>query len=156
MTRGTIFKYIAFYDLDHTILVDNSATHLINEARRRGIMSEQHFRQAVWLSLLYKLGIGDSSKMIVRMLSWLKGLREDLINQLCIEVFNEQIIQKIRPEILATFEEHRSRKGAVVLLSSSPPAPGHWAVRGRAPCWLVRRAWLHGFQPSARLARSTC
>jgi putative phosphoserine phosphatase/1-acylglycerol-3-phosphate O-acyltransferase len=119
MTSGKIFKYIAFYDLDHTILVDNSATHLINEARRRGIMSERHFRHAIWLSLLYKLGIGDSAKMIVRMLSWLKGLSEDLINQLCIEVFNEQIVHKIRPEILASFEEHRSRNGAVVLLSSA-------------------------------------
>jgi putative phosphoserine phosphatase/1-acylglycerol-3-phosphate O-acyltransferase len=119
MTPGKKYKYIAFYDLDHTILVDNSATHLINEARSRGIMSEKHFRHAVWLSILYKMGIGDSSKMIIRMLSWLKGLREELIIQLCIEVFNEKIVHKIRPEILATIEEHRSQKGAVVLLSSA-------------------------------------
>jgi HAD superfamily hydrolase (TIGR01490 family) len=119
MATSNIFKYIAFYDLDHTILVDNSATHLINEARKRGIMSDKHFRNAVWLSILYKLGIGDSTKMIVRMLSWLKGLNEELIKKLCIEVFKEQIVHKIRPEILTTLEEHRSRQGAVVLLSSA-------------------------------------
>lgn len=116
---GKGFKYIAFYDLDHTILVDNSATHLINEARSRGIMSEKHFLHAVWLSILYKLRIGNSTKMIIRMLSWLKGLREDTIRKLCVEVFNDQIEKKIRPEILATLEEHRSRQGAVVLLSSA-------------------------------------
>jgi HAD superfamily hydrolase (TIGR01490 family) len=119
MKTGDRFKYIAFYDLDHTILVDNSATHLINEARKRGVMSEKHFRHAVYLSILYKLGIGDSAKMITLMLSWLKGLREDMIRELCIEVFNGLIVEKIRPEILSTFDEHRSRHGAVVLLSSA-------------------------------------
>ena len=113
------FSYLAFYDLDHTILEDNSATHLINEARKRGIMSERHFRHAVWLSILYKLGIGDSAKMIIRMLSWLKGLREDLIRELCLEVFNDVIIHKIRREILQTFSEHRAGGGGLVLLSSA-------------------------------------
>ena len=119
MTAGKRFKYVAFYDLDHTILVDNSATHLINEARKRGIMSEKHFRHAIYISILYKMGIGDSAKMIIRMLSWLRGLREDYIRELCIEVFNGLIVNKIRPEILRTFDEHRSGKGAVVLLSSA-------------------------------------
>jgi putative phosphoserine phosphatase/1-acylglycerol-3-phosphate O-acyltransferase len=119
MRAGSTFKYIAFYDLDHTILVDNSATHLINEARKRGIMSEKHFRHAIWLSILYKLGIGNSTKMIVRMLTWLTGLNEELIKQLCVEVFKEQIIHKIRPEILTTLEGHRSRQGAIVILSSA-------------------------------------
>ena len=119
MAALTGFKYLAFYDLDHTILVDNSATHLINEARKRGVMTEKHFRQAVLLSILYKLRIGNSTKMIIRMLSWLKGLNEELVTKLCIEVFNEQIIHKIRPEIIQTFEEHRSKNGALVLLSSS-------------------------------------
>ncbi|MCP4311002.1 MAG: HAD-IB family hydrolase [Bacteroidetes bacterium] len=119
MDTGSTFDYVAFYDLDHTILVDNSATHLINEARKRGVMSEKLFRQAVWLSILYKLGIGNSTKMIIRMLSWLKGLKSDVVIQLCVEVFTEQIVDKIRPEILETIREHRSRKGCVVLLSSA-------------------------------------
>jgi HAD superfamily hydrolase (TIGR01490 family) len=119
MNTGKKFAYIAFYDLDHTILEDNSATHLVHEARQRGIMSKRLFRYAVWLSILYKLGIGNSTKMIIRMLSWLKGLREDTINQLCEEIFSKQIVNKIRPEILDTIQEHRSRNGAVVLLSSA-------------------------------------
>jgi HAD superfamily hydrolase (TIGR01490 family) len=119
MDKGIKFDYIAFYDLDHTILVDNSATHLINEARKRGIMSTKHFRQAIWLSILYKLRIGDSTKMIVRMLSWLEGLNLTEITRLCVEVFSTQMIDKIRPEILKTISDHRSKNGAVVLLSSA-------------------------------------
>jgi putative phosphoserine phosphatase/1-acylglycerol-3-phosphate O-acyltransferase len=112
-------KYAAFYDLDHTILEDNSATHLINEARRRGIMTERNYRRAVWLSILYKLGIGNSTRMIIRMISWLNGLEEQMIRQLCLDVFDGMIREKIRPEILETFEEHRARNGAIVLLSSA-------------------------------------
>lgn len=119
MDKGKKFDYIAFYDLDHTVLEDNSATHLVNEARNRGVMSERLFRHAVWLSILYKLGIGNSTKMIVRMLSWLKGLKVETVFDLCEEVFSKQIVDKIRPEIQETIREHRSRNGGVILLSSA-------------------------------------
>ena len=115
----TDFNYTAFYDLDHTILDGNSATHLVTEARKRGVMSEKQYRHAVWLSLLYKLNIGNPTKMINRMLSWLNGLKEASIMQLSKEIFDQAIKETIRPEILETIREHRSRKGAVILLSSA-------------------------------------
>lgn len=113
------FNYTAFYDLDHTILDGNSATHLVQEARKRGVMSERQFRHAIWLSLLYKLHIGEPIRMINRMLSWLKGLKEESIMQLSKEIFDQMIKDTIRPEILETIREHRANKGAVVLLSSA-------------------------------------
>lgn len=113
------FSYIAFYDLDHTILDGNSATHLVREALKRGVMSERQYRYAVWLSILYKLNIGDPTKMINRMLSWLKGLKEETIMKLSQEIFNSTIKETIRPEILGTIQEHRAKNGAVVLLSSA-------------------------------------
>jgi HAD superfamily hydrolase (TIGR01490 family) len=116
------FAYIAFYDLDHTILDGNSATHIIMEARKRGVMSGQQFRHAVWLSMLYKLDLGDSTRMINRMLSWLKGLKEATLIELAHEIFDHTIKETIRPEILETIREHRSQNGAVVLLSSATTA----------------------------------
>lgn len=113
------FSYTAFYDLDHTILDGNSATHLVREARKRGVMSERQYRHAVWLSILYKLNIGDPTKMINRMLSWLNGLQEDTIIALAQEIFDNIIKETIRPEILETIQEHRAKNGAVVLLSSA-------------------------------------
>lgn len=113
------FAYPAFYDLDHTILDGNSATHLVHEARRRGVMTERQFRHAVWLSILYKLNIGDPIKMIDRMLSWLKGLKEESIMILSQEIFDHIIKETIRPEILETIKEHRDKNAAVILLSSA-------------------------------------
>lgn len=113
------FQYIAFYDLDHTILDGNSATHLVQEAHKRGVMTERQFRHAIWLSILYKLNIGEPIRMINRMLSWLKGLKEESIMDLSREIFDQLIKDTIRSEILETIREHREKKGAVVLLSSA-------------------------------------
>ena len=113
------YPYTAFYDLDHTILDGNSATHLVQEARKRGVMSERQYRHAVWLSILYKLDMGDSTRMINRMLSWLKGVEEADITALAQEIFDHIIKETIRPEILETIREHRAQKAKVVLLSSA-------------------------------------
>ena len=113
------FTYIAFYDLDHTILDGNSATHLVQEARSRKVMSEKQYRHAIWLSILYKLRIGEPIGMINRMLSWLHGLEEESIMQLSREIFDQIIKATIRSEILETIREHRANNAAVVLLSSA-------------------------------------
>lgn len=113
------FAYIAFYDLDHTILDGNSATHLVQEARSRKVMSEKQYRHAIWLSILYKLRIGEPIGMINRMLSWLHGLEEESIMQLSSEIFEQIIKDTIRSEILETIREHRANNAAVVLLSSA-------------------------------------
>ncbi|MBE9517810.1 MAG: HAD-IB family hydrolase [Bacteroidetes bacterium] len=113
------YPYTAFYDLDHTILDGNSATHLVQEARKRGLMSERKYRHAVWLSILYKLDIGDPTRMINRMLSWLKGVEEADITALAQEIFDHTIKETIRPKILETIREHRAQKAKVVLLSSA-------------------------------------
>ena len=85
------FSYTAFYDLDHTILDGNSATHLVQEAHKRGVMTERQYRQAIWLSIRYKLNIGEPIKMINRMLSWLKGLSEASLMKLSQEIFDHII-----------------------------------------------------------------
>jgi HAD superfamily hydrolase (TIGR01490 family) len=119
MAFSNKFKYIAFYDLDHTILKGNSATSLVEESRKRGIMSPKQFRNALLLSIVYKLNLGNPTKMIIRMLLWLKGIEETTFKELCNDVFKGQLLNSIRPEMLQTMEEHRKEGGAVVLLSSA-------------------------------------
>ena len=113
------YNYLAFYDLDRTIFRGNSATAIVEEARKRGIMSPKQFRHAVFLSVIYKLDLGNPTKMINRMLSWLKGLEEDLLKQLCQDVFDHLLVDTIRPEILESMESHRKKGGALIMLSSA-------------------------------------
>ena len=113
------FNYLAFYDLDRSILKGNSAKALVEEARQRGMMSPKQFRHAVFLSFLYKLDLGNHTKMINRMLSWLKGIEEASMKKLCLDVFNNLLVDTIRPEILESMESHRKKGGALILLSSA-------------------------------------
>lgn len=113
------FDYIAYYDLDHTILRGNSATHLVEAARQRGMMTPGQYRHALYLSILYKLKIGNPVKMIDRMLGWLNGLEEKSVRSLCEEVFRSDLVHAMRPEILKSIDDHRTSSGAVVLLSSA-------------------------------------
>lgn len=113
------FNYVAFYDLDRTILKVNSATAIVEEARKRGMMSPKQFRHAVFLSILHKLDLGNPTKMINRMLSWLKGMEEGALMQVCQDVFDNNLVDTIRPEILESMEFHRKKGGAIVLLSSA-------------------------------------
>ena len=82
-------------------------------------MSPKQYRHALYLAILYKMNLGDPTKMINRMLSWLKGLPEESIKKLCREVFMDNLVQIIRPEILASMKDHRTMNGANVLLSSA-------------------------------------
>ena len=122
------FDYIAFYDLDHTILEDNSATHLVNEARKRGIMSGRRFRHAIWLSILYKLRIGNPTKMIIRMLSWLEGLREDDIEQFAWRSFQNSSYQKFGPKSWkpSWSTDQRGEAWSCCLLPRNPFADRCW------------------------------
>lgn len=79
----------------------------------------QQYRHALYLSILYKLGLGNPTKMINRMLTWLKGIKVELIHELCRDVFASSLVKSIRPEIIETLERHRSQNGSVVLLSSA-------------------------------------
>lgn len=112
-------EYVAFFDLDHTILRGNSATYLVEMARQKGIMTPGRYRQAVFLSMIYKLRIGDPVRMIDRMLSWVNGLAIPTVEDLCREIFLQYLKGSIRPEILDTMEDHRKNRGSVVLLSSA-------------------------------------
>ena len=113
------YRYIAFYDLDRTILAGNSATSLVDEARRRGMLSNKQFMNAIYLSLLYKLDWWDPASIITRMLFWLKGLPESSVRQLCTEVFDHTLKKAIRPEIPEEMGKHREKNGANILLSSA-------------------------------------
>ena len=119
MSLKKIYKYIAFFDLDKTILSVNSANYLVKESRARGTMSENQYRQAIFLSILYKLDFKDATKIIYKMLKWLDGVPKKRIELLCEDVFNNSLVKLIRPEIIKEIEDHRNNNGAVVMLSSA-------------------------------------
>ena len=113
------YHYIAFFDLDKTILSVNSANYLVKESRKRGTMSKQNYRRAIYYSILYKLNWRDATKIIHRMLLWLNGVSKIGLESMCREVYDSTLRNFIRPEIIKEFEMHRNNGAALVLLSSA-------------------------------------
>lgn len=113
------FKYIAFFDLDDTILNTSSAKLFFEYAIEKGEMNFFEILDAIYSGILYKLGILN---MKLAVDGWVKGLKDRPYEQLKKESeiwFRERVVQHIRPEIVTEIEKHRENKAMLVILSAS-------------------------------------
>lgn len=112
-------SYIAFFDLDDTLIRANSGKLLVREARAKGMMNLHDLIRALWMSALYKFNLMDTEKIIAGMLQWLNGVPVKKINELASEVFMKKMIRTITDEARSEILWHRDRNAATVILSSA-------------------------------------
>jgi HAD superfamily hydrolase (TIGR01490 family) len=112
-------SYIAFFDLDDTLIRANSGKLLVRVAFKKGMMSLPDLIKALWLSFLYKFRLMNSEKIIGGMLKWLEGMPEESIIGLSSEVFEKHILHAISEEALREIKMHKDKNAAVVILSSA-------------------------------------
>jgi HAD superfamily hydrolase (TIGR01490 family) len=112
-------KYVAFFDLDKTILSINSGSALVREAYKRGLMNTSDLLNAIYLSWLYKFHLRDTSRIVSGMGRWLKGVTPDEANALSEHVVNKHLVDAIRPEIYSEIKFHRENNAEIVILSSA-------------------------------------
>ncbi|HBZ20549.1 MAG TPA: hypothetical protein DEO60_05430 [Bacteroidales bacterium] len=112
-------SYIAFFDLDNTLINSNSGKLLVMEARARGMMTKRNLIKAVWMIFLYRFSIIEPEKIISEMLQWLNGVPVTAINRLASEVFLKKMIRTISDEARREVIWHQERNAATVILSSA-------------------------------------
>lgn len=112
-------KYIAFFDLDHTIISENSGKILIQHAYRKGLISKRYVLWGFYLSLLYKFKLKDPVIIIQTITKWLRGTKEVALNELACEILNSYLKKSINPKIEERIGFHKKDGAAVVILSSS-------------------------------------
>jgi len=112
-------SYIAFFDLDHTLIMANSGILLIREAREMGLMTSMDLARALWLSFLYRLSLRNTEKIIFGMLQWLEGVPIRKVNELSTEVFLKNMAGAIPDEARKEIIRHQEKNGAAVILSSA-------------------------------------
>jgi phosphoserine phosphatase len=117
--RSSGIKYIAFFDLDGTLIDANSGKELILYAYKKGFISWLDLLRGIYLSLLYRFEIKDTIKIINSMVVWLKGVSESDLISLSEEIFTDHFIKSIRPEMVAEIMFHKKKGGMVVILSSA-------------------------------------
>jgi HAD superfamily hydrolase (TIGR01490 family) len=116
-TKGK--SYIAFFDLDDTLIRANSGKLLVRGAYEKGMMSLPDLIKAIWMSFLYKFRLMDSEKIIAGMLKWLAGMSEKKVSDLSSEVFEKYILHAIPEEARSEIKMHKDKNAAVVILSSA-------------------------------------
>jgi HAD superfamily hydrolase (TIGR01490 family) len=112
-------SYIAFFDLDDTLIRANSGKLLVRAAYNKGMMSTPDLIRALWLSFLYKFRLMDSEKIIAGMLKWLAGVPEKRVSDLSSEVFEKHMLNAIPEEARNEIRMHKDKNAAVVILSSA-------------------------------------
>lgn len=112
-------SYIAFFDLDNTLIMANSGILLIREAREMGLMTSMDLARALWLSFLYKFSLRNTEMIIAGMLQWLEGVPVRKVNELSTEVFLKHMAGAIPDEARSEIIMHQEKNAAVVILSSA-------------------------------------
>jgi HAD superfamily hydrolase (TIGR01490 family) len=112
-------SYVVFFDLDRTIISRNSGSLLVWQAYKKGVLSTGNLINAIFQSYLYKFRLRDTNLIILKMGTWLKGLRQEPIDELSKEVVDKYLIRSIRPEIIKAMGFHRENNAGLVILSSA-------------------------------------
>ncbi len=112
-------SYIAFFDLDGTIIGANSGRALVHQAYNKGMMSWYDLLKAIYIAMLYRTNLKDTLKIINDMVSWVAGLSEKTIMELSSEVSYNVLIPAIRSEVSSELDMHRKQNAKVVILSSA-------------------------------------
>jgi HAD superfamily hydrolase (TIGR01490 family) len=117
--RNIPINYIAFFDLDLTITKAISGRALARGAYRKGLLKYGDLIKAIILSLDFRFKLKDPAKIIDKMVSWVKGIPENSMVEMCSEVFHEVLLPSVYKEVITEIEFHKVKNAKVVILSSA-------------------------------------
>jgi HAD superfamily hydrolase (TIGR01490 family) len=113
------YPYIAFFDVDGTLIRGNSGKSLVKAGFTMGLIGKRDFLLALFYSLLLKLKLRKPGRIMTGLARWLKGHSVERIGQFAEEVFQSYLNPAIRPEIYAEVRRHKEQNARVVILSSA-------------------------------------
>ncbi len=90
-------------------------------SRKLGFMTRQDYHQAIYYSLVYKFDLKNANEIVLSMMKWLKGLKEEDVITLAEKHIVPEMKKLIRPEIVEEITYHRRKNARLVILSSALP-----------------------------------
>jgi len=112
-------NYVAFYDLDHTILASSSGTLIVRDLYKRGMVSFLSLINGMLLSLFYKSGIINTESLVTTWVRRLRGMESKTIEHYSELFFEETVKRYIYPQALESMYMHKAKGASIVLLSAS-------------------------------------
>lgn len=112
-------QYVAFFDLDGTLLNQNSGKVLVYQAYKEGLMPRRELLFGMYLSVLHNLNLMSPVKIIGKMTHWVAGKPEKTLQEFAAGVFENHLQSLLRPEIVSELQFHKNRDAELVILSSA-------------------------------------
>ena len=111
--------YIAFFDLDHTIIKTTSGKLIAHHAYKNGLFSAQNLIFGGLWSTLHNSGLIAADRVIAKILKSFKNISEEHFIKIANQVFDARIKDTIRKNISAEIKSHRKKNGHTVILSAA-------------------------------------
>jgi putative phosphoserine phosphatase/1-acylglycerol-3-phosphate O-acyltransferase len=112
-------KIGAFFDMDKTILSENSATLYMRHRYEQGEMSKGDLLRGLGAYVRYKLGILDLRSWTLDMMSQFSGQSEEQLAEEAIAWVEESVVDTIYPEAERLVEEHLAESHVVAIVSGA-------------------------------------
>ena len=109
----------AFFDVDYTVLADNSASLFVRYLRRQGKVGLLTILNTLYYLARYKLNLLDFERLAERETMRYAGQPEREMIELCDRWFRELVVEQIYPEAAALIRDHREKGEPVALLSAA-------------------------------------
>jgi len=147
-------KGAAFFDVDYTVLSDNSASLFVRYLRRQGQVGLGTILVTLYYLVLYKLNLLDFARLADRETARYAGRSEAEMIELCDRWFEEMVVDYIYPEAVELIRELQAAGTPVVLLSAASiylvrPLGRHLGVEH----WLCNRPEVADGKFTGRLLR---
>ncbi len=109
----------AFFDMDKTLIAENSGTLLMKHRYRRGEIGNIDLVKGAAIYLQYKLGVLDIRSWAQSVLASYRGQSEALLEQQAREWFDEQVAATLYPEAVQLVREHEAAGHVVAIVSGA-------------------------------------
>lgn len=112
-------SYVAFFDLDHTILDTSSARLYIKYLYRLGKIGRWDLAKGTFLSVMHRLGFFATEDVIKKWVMKYRGKSEQDTVNLTEKWFGEMVVPRIRKKAGDEIRRHKGNNARTVVLSAS-------------------------------------
>jgi putative phosphoserine phosphatase/1-acylglycerol-3-phosphate O-acyltransferase len=109
----------AFFDMDKTILSENSATLYMRYRYQRGEMSKRDLLMGFGAYIKYKIGVLDIRGWTLGMMEQFSGQREKQLEEEAIAWVEDMVVETIYPEAERLVAEHVAESHVVAIVSGA-------------------------------------
>ena len=112
-------KYVAFFDLDGTILSLSSGSLFIRYLYNRKLIGWKILIKGFFFGIMHKIRFMSTDDVFKKWAKWQMGSSEKEFMQISKECFDNVIVHFIRDSIIEEIDIHKRNNGMLVILSAS-------------------------------------